>query len=238
MNLLAIIVWIVLALFIIKGYRKGFVKTLASMISLVVSLILVSFATPYVTEFLETQTPVGTFVKEKCAEVFIIEEKHHETVQEELSEKEIIEALPVPNILKNILEKNNTKTTYQDLAVNSFNEYVPEFMAHLILNLISFVVTWILVSIFIWAVIMMLDVIAAIPVIHGVNQILGLGLGLVQGIIIVWIGMLVITIFCNTPVGKQLLNMIAEDTFLRGLYDSNLLLDFLQNAVKSFSIKF
>lgn len=247
MNILTIIVLVLLALFMLRGYRKGFVKSLASVVSLLVSVVLVSFATPYVTGFLETQTPVYSYVLEKCTETFSIEKAGSENVNTQAEEKQtagssqlvslqeqMIDAMPIPEILKNMLKENNTPEKYGELAVHSFNEYVPRFMAELIMNIISFVVTWILVISFIRLAIMTLDIIAGLPVIRGINQILGLGLGFIQGLVIVWIGLLIITIFSNTDGGRQLMNMISESVILRKMYDTNLLLDILESAVKNF----
>ena len=55
-NLLTVIVLLVILLYAVKGYRKGFVKTLAAMLCLAVTLVLVYFATPYVRTFLKENT--------------------------------------------------------------------------------------------------------------------------------------------------------------------------------------
>ena len=128
--------------------------------------------------------------------------------------------------------QNNTEKIYRELAVNNFNDYVPKFMANLIMNIISFVLTWVIVASFIWLAVMTLDVIANLPVIHGINQILGLGLGAVQALALVWIAFLVITIFSGTAIGKLLMEMIEKSFLLGKLYDGNVFLNFLQNTIK------
>ena len=52
MNILEIAVVILIAVFAIAGWRKGFVRKLASMLSFVISIILVAVFLPYMTEFL------------------------------------------------------------------------------------------------------------------------------------------------------------------------------------------
>ena len=147
-------------------------------------------------------------------------------------QKRAIEELPIPDMLQNLLIQNNTEKIYRELAVNSFNDYVPKFMANLIMNIISFVLTWVIVASFIWLAVMTLDVIANLPVIHGINQILGLGLGAVQALALVWIAFLVITIFSGTAIGKLLMEMIEKSFLLGKLYDGNVFLNFLQNTIK------
>ena len=77
----------------IRGYRRGLIKSLASVISLAASVVLVSFVTPYVSQFLQEQTPVYTYVMEKCQESFTVSldektEKLAET-EEKTEEEEI-----------------------------------------------------------------------------------------------------------------------------------------------------
>ena len=256
MNILTGIVIVIFLLFMIRGYRRGLIKSLASVISLVASLALVSFVTPYVSQFLQEQTPVYTYVMERCQESFIVtlDEADEKTAESETEEgdvslkkgnnndtvgnvagtissqlqKNAIEELPLPSVLKNLLIRNNTEKIYKDLAVNSFNDYVPKFMANLIMNIISFVVTWLIVASFIWLAVMTLDVIANLPIIHGVNQMLGLVLGAGQALVIVWIAFLAITVFASTAIGKQLMEMIEKNVLLNQLYNGNVFLKLLQ----------
>ena len=256
MNILTGIVIVIFLLFMIRGYRRGLIKSLASVISLVASLALVSFVTPYVSQFLQEQTPVYTYVMERCQESFTVtlNEADEKTTESETEEGDIslkkgndndtvgnvagtisnqlqknaIEKLPLPSVLKNLLIRNNTEKIYKDLAVNSFNDYVPKFMANLIMNIISFVVTWLIVASFIWLAVMTLDVIANLPIIHGINQMLGLVLGAGQALVIVWIAFLAITVFASTAIGKQLMEMIEKNVLLNQLYNGNVFLKLLQ----------
>ena len=256
MNILTGIVIVIFLLFMIRGYRRGLIKSLASVISLVASLALVSFVTPYVSQFLQEQTPVYTYVMERCQESFTVtlDEADEKTAESETEEgdvslkkgnnndtvgnvagtissqlqKNAIEELPLPSVLKNLLIRNNTEKIYKDLAVNSFNDYVPKFMANLIMNIISFVVTWLIVASFIWLAVMTLDVIANLPIIHGINQMLGLVLGAGQALVIVWIAFLAITVFASTVIGKQLMEMIEKNVLLNQLYNGNVFLKLLQ----------
>ena len=256
MNILTGIVIVIFLLFMIRGYRRGLIKSLASVISLVASLALVSFVTPYVSQFLQEQTPVYTYVMERCQESFTVtlDEADEKTAESETEEgdvslkkendndtvgnvagtissqlqKNAIEELPLPSVLKNLLIRNNTEKIYKDLAVNSFNDYVPKFMANLIMNIISFVVTWLIVASFIWLAVMTLDVITNLPIIHGINQMLGLVLGAGQALVIVWIAFLAITVFASTAIGKQLMEMIEKNVLLNQLYNGNVFLKLLQ----------
>lgn len=275
MNLLTVIVILIFAIFALRGYQKGFVKSLASMISIVLSIVLVNFATPYVTDFLRTQTPVYEYIVDKCEKAFPVQDAQETPAgqsgrqaqdaqnggqdgdsgqdaqnggqagdsgkdaqrqtqsagDDDLQQAKVIDSLPLPGILKNLLKENNTPQYYAELAANTFADYVPRYMANLILSIISFVTSWLLVISFIGLAVMTLDVITELPVVHGLNQLLGIALGLLQGLVVVWIAFLIVTLFMNTDTGKQLMAMIAESPFLNALYENNILLDFLTNLL-------
>ena len=65
-NLLEAAVVAVCVLFAIAGFRKGFVKKFAAMVSLALSIVLVSALLPYITQYLKENTPVYTFLVEQC----------------------------------------------------------------------------------------------------------------------------------------------------------------------------
>lgn len=289
MNLFTIIVLLVLLFFILNGYRRGFIKTFVSMVSIVVAIVLVSIATPYVTQFLKTQTPLYNIIVTKCEETFgmdaILEsisdkdnskssndkssdskngdnksndsnsndnnnDNKDQGISEEslkditdsisglsdgamsmLDQAQIIENLKLPKALQEMLEKNNNKNGYEKLEIKSFEQFIPNYMATLILNMISFIVTLLLVISFLWITIMTLDIITRLPVLHGINRILGLGLGLAQGLIVVWFAFLIITVFSNADIGKQLMLSIHDSKILSFLYDQNIFLKLLSDAM-------
>ena len=68
-NILEIAVAALILLFAAAGYRKGFVKKLAAMVSLLVSVVLVSALLPWITAFLKENTPVYTMIEEQCRTV-------------------------------------------------------------------------------------------------------------------------------------------------------------------------
>lgn len=281
MNLLTIIVLLVLLFFILNGFRRGFIKTFVSMVSLIVSIVLVSIATPYVTEFFKTQTPLYSMIEEKCHSAFGVTGKQNKenkdaqsgdnqksdnpnsdglnsenqnpnssdgenqgqngsgqnsgNVLSLLDQAKLIEELQLPEVIRNMLESNNNKTGYEKLAVQSFEEYIPSYMATLILNIISFVATFLLVVSFLWITVMTLDVIANLPIIHGINQVLGLVLGLVQGLVFVWIAFLIITVFSSIDLGRDLMLMIHNSKILSFIYDNNIFLKLLTDAMSYFT---
>lgn len=237
MNLLTIIILLVLLVFAINGYMRGFARTLTSLLFFVFSGVLVYYSTPYVNDFLKTQTPVYHFVESKCetlVENAIMDKLDEETQkfaqQSDVPRKDqnkIIKSLPIPKELQTQLLDNNNSYTYANMAVQTFSEYISTYLADMILNMLTYFISFNLVSIALHVVARALRIMTRLPILRGVNRMCGGALGFVKGICIVWLFFLAVAICSNTEIGSQLLSMIKESPILKFLYESNIFLRYI-----------
>ena len=234
MNVFTWIVLLVLLLFALRGYRRGFVRTLVSIAFFFLAALLVRFATPYISDVLKESTPLYSYVEAQCEKAFGIEETTDGAEFSRLEQTQWIENLQIPETLKKQLLENNNKAGYERLSVDSFSRYVAGYMASLIMSVVTYVVTLAVVLIMLRLGIAALDILSRIPVFHGFNQVLGLALGFIQGLILVWIVFLIITIIGSTQAGGQLLAMIYESPVLNVLYDANVFLRYLLKLLSGF----
>ena len=135
-----------------------------------------------------------------------------------------IENAPIPQFLKDQLIENNNSTIYGELGVNSFPSYVAAYISRLVLNLLSFLVTFLLAIIIVKAQMFAVNIIGELPVLGLVNHIAGGALGLVLALVIVWVGFLVMTLAYTTGPGEACFNMMEKSQVLRFLYNTNPLL--------------
>lgn len=228
MNTLTVIVLLVLAVFAINGYIRGFVKTLASMFLFVLAAVLVYYATPYVSSFLSTATPLHSIVEKKCGE-FLAGNDEEQKMQEmsRQEQDEWIDELPLPEILKEQLRDNNNSYIYENLMADTFGQYFARYFADLILNILSYVITFVFVTLILRMMVMTLDIITRLPVLKGANRMMGLLLGAVQGVAVLWLAFLVLTVFAHTESGGKLMTMVNESPFLSMMYNMNLFLKYL-----------
>lgn len=331
MNILEIAVVVLIVVFAIAGWRRGFVRKLASMLSFVISIILVAVFLPYVTEFLKTETPVYDYIIKECREVIIgnladafvagnagagdragesaallktasaasdyggisreqikdlmeqygydsaivdaltdeqleaykekyaqqyieqyfgAEESAGQTGSEgqtgstgqagstrqltKIEQTELIGRLPIPEALRELLIDYNNEEGYRSLGVSGFADYLIHFLATVILNVIAFIASVILVQILLHLAIGALDILAHIPLIGGLNRLLGLVLGLVQALFFLWLFFLVLSMTSATQWGLQLMDMVQSSQALSALYDSNLFLEIVVRTMAMF----
>lgn len=132
-----------------------------------------------------------------------------------------MEGADLPEIFKSLLTENNNSEMYSRLGAETFAEYVGDFLAKLILNILAFLCTFILVTIVVRAVIFALDIVSNLPVLGILNRIAGGIIGLGGALIIVWTAFIVITLLYVTSFGKEMYELIDTDLFLKTLYQYN-----------------
>jgi hypothetical protein len=209
-----------------RGYQRGFIKEVVSIFFVILSVILVWFINPYVNEFLRENTSVYEKVQEGCL-TLVSGTEAEQTGEEE--QKNTIENLNFPDLLKNGLTENNTIEVYQYLAASTFGEYVAGYLATAVVNGLSFLLSFLLTTILIRTISCALNVIAGLPVIRVANRTTGGLLGIVKGIIFIWIAFLVLTVLCNTTVGKTGLELVKKDYFLNVLYEKDVFVRIFMN---------
>ena len=138
----------------------------------------------------------------------------------------MLEAADIPALFKNGLLENNNSEAYKVLKVKSFPEYVGAYLSDIIIKMVAFLLTFIIITILVRAVIFALDIITALPVIKGLNRFAGILVGMLIALIVVWIGFFVITLIYNTQIGQECFKWIGESELLTFLYDKNIILEF------------
>ncbi len=134
---------------------------------------------------------------------------------------EAIETAQIPEAFKNLLTKNNNSETYEQLGVASFADYVGSFLAKLIVNILSFLGLFLIVTIILRAIVFALDFVSELPVLGAVNRVAGGAVGLVIAMIIIWFLFMIVAIFFATSWGGEIYNGIQGNAFTRFLFNNN-----------------
>ena len=73
------------------------------------------------------------------------------------------------------------------------------------------------------AILIMLDIISKLPILHQVNILAGATAGAIEGLVLVWIGFIIITMLGSTTFGQEALGLINDNELLSYLYNNNIL---------------
>lgn len=217
------------------GYKKGIVRIVFSIGSLMIAIALAAIFTPYMNEYLRYNTNVYTSIEEKCVELLGRSDGQGETVpvdeQSTVAEKEgqvqqrevqsILSEQRLPASLKESIQKMSLSVEEQ---AQSAQTAVAGSIADMALSAICFVATLLMVRIVLMILSRVLNIITKLPIIHGINQFAGLVFGLAEGVLIVWIFFIFLTCILQTAFGQNCVKMILDNEVLTYLFDHNLLM--------------
>lgn len=296
MNWLSMTVGAVFLICLIVGFMRGAIKIIVSLAAMLLTLVLVYFASPHVADAIAEYTPLDDMIKSQVVATMAnaassqlgegeeagsldadsvrkvlaaagvsedmlaqygitiddivngkissedlakfgissdvlngLQGEEGASMEEIITSAEIprdvqiqaIEGADLPEIFKSLLTENNNSEMYSQLGAETFAEYVGDFLAELILNILAFLCTFIFVTIVIRAVLFALDIVSNLPVLGILNRIAGGIIGLSGALIIVWTAFIVITLLYVTSFGKEMYEMIETDVFLNTLYQHN-----------------
>ncbi|NLP16673.1 MAG: CvpA family protein [Clostridiales bacterium] len=222
MNWLLLIVAGIIVINALIGRRVGLVKIVFSMFSFIISLILTVWISPVINGMLKNNEVFYEKTSQK------VEEMLFEDQTEVANDDDMIEGLPLPKSIKDSLRENKAK---QEANVKS---YIISHVTGIVINALAFVITFVIVFIGLWILSIALNIISKLPILNQLNKIAGLLVGGLQGVIVVWLLFILITVFGGTELGKTAFEQIKDNAILSFLYDKNIFLNIVMKAVSLF----
>lgn len=240
MNWLFIAVIGFIAFHIVSGYSKGFLRTVYYLIQWVLALAFVTWATPYVTNALMQNQTIENSVEQRCSEWLT------NTVKEQADSQSTVDAqtpqtqavdewlaglgirFPEP-VSKQLL--NTDQLADQVLDQSGAYTLIAHNMALLVLKGIAYIIVLAASGIIFRFIGRTLRIVDYIPILNGINWLLGLGAGALKGVIGVWIFMMVVAFLSTTEFGSYMTGYIYEAPILTWLYENNFILNTIMNSL-------
>lgn len=240
MNWVLIIVLLLLIWEMMRGYRRGFLRTIYSLVSWLIVLVFVMWATPYIDTYLLEHTSLYERLETYCAdEVRQSAERNTEQVsgtggqtgetgEQNSGTAELAElGLYLPEgVFNDILEKTG-EAADEFLESSGVYDQIARGMAGFIVEGISFFLALIAAWILVHFISQFLGLVSKIPIIHGMNKILGIFAGGMYGFILVWIAFYLIALSSTSELGGMLVAYIYQNPFLQFLYENNLVISII-----------
>ncbi len=228
MNWLAIVVFVILILSAFCGYRKGFLRMAYSLVAWIVIFVFVSWSTPYIANYLTEHTAISEKIAEKCEERLraAAEEKMQQEGQSMQSEVLDGLGLNLPSALLGKMEQYAGGAAADVLAQSGVYSEIAEVLAAYAVRAIAGVAAFVVAVIFSAVIGHAIGLISKIPIIHGINQGIGLLAGVLYGMIWVWIGMCLLALCVSSETGRLLYSYVQENAILLYLYDNNPIIHF------------
>jgi len=215
----------VLAIIIINawvGKKVGLIKIVYSFFSFILSLLITVWINPKVNNLLKNNEAFYQKTYQKVEQMLFTGEN------EESSQDDMIDDLPLPGSIKDNLKENKAK---QEANIKS---YITSQVTGIVINALAFVLTYAVVFIGLWVISAAINIISRLPVLSKINKLAGFIVGGMQGLFIVWLLLLLLTVFGGSEISQSAFKQIEESAILNFLYNKNFILHIVINAVKLF----
>lgn len=222
-NWLSIAIGIFLLSMVLYGHYKGFICLAVSMVTLIITLVAARAVMPQVSNYIKQNTAITNTIEEsiKKAAGAVIPESSD--IEMSSYQRTAIENLNLPQQLKDVLIENNNNEVYEMLGVDAFVDYVTSYLSGMVLNAVVFVIILIVLYGLLRFILSWLNIVARLPILSGMNKIAGALLGGAQGLLLVWIGFLILTAMSGTAIGMLLLKQVENSAWLTFLFKYNIL---------------
>ena len=221
MNVLLIITFLILVGFGFVGMKTGLIKMVFSLISTIVALLCAILFSPILANMLEQNTGVHDFLTQKVETVL------EAVAPDAQSITDYLESFPFPELIKDTVQQDSNTVQFVSAQTLAVEAYVCERIVSVIINSIAFAVTFFVALLALIILCRVLDLISRLPLLNEMNHMAGLAAGLAEGVLVVWIFFVVLTMFTGTEFGQNAMRMISENALLSYLYDNNWLSRFI-----------
>lgn len=228
MNTLDMIIIAIIGISALNGLFRGFIKTLFGLTSLIIVVFLTWMITPPISRMVIQQSSFDQMISEKVVELLHIEEMFNVTMDTPAA-VQIFKGLSLPgNIIESLIDNYNP-LILKGLNVNGIGEYVGSSLSVMAVNGLVFVVLFIVFSLALNAVVTLLDLIARLPVLKQMNRVGGLGVGVIVGVLVVWVGALALSFVISIQSTESLSNLIETSILAKIFYYNDPLQHFIMD---------
>ena len=231
MNLIDIIAAGIMIVCIVACYKRGLALSIFQFSSFLASLFLTYLFYPVVGRFLR-ETPVYELFEGIVIETLGIDPGATLGINSGISE--VFASFPVPSFLETAISGNNNPEVYQLFGVSTAEGYTASFCTNLMINALSMIIVFVLVTMLLFIVEKALSLAVKLPVISQFDKFGGLVVGVLQGVIMVWLvcSMLSVLLGLSPLIGKDFSDKI-DGSFAVGLLfgEGNLILQSLLKSI-------
>ncbi|TYQ15341.1 UNVERIFIED_CONTAM: putative membrane protein, required for colicin V production [Acetivibrio alkalicellulosi] len=232
MNWSDVIVLAIIGIFGLIGLSNGFIFSLFKLASFFIAVIFSVKFYPILSNLLAS-TPIFTKIKSSIYDNLIIQQQaQSQGVNEgaKASAGTVIEGLKLPGFLKDAVNKyvvENMPEVSSLVDVASIVERISDVLAHLVINIISLVLLYIIVRVGLIFVKGILRSIAKLPVFKQMDKLGGIAFGALEGLLTVYIVFAVLMLFHTWPVLEGFFEMVETSVAAKFFYENNFIVNWM-----------
>lgn len=216
----------------LRGFHKGFLRVVYSIVSLAVAVVFIAVTAPMLRNVILESTTIRQQIK-AGSDRYV-----REQIDKKLEESTFTDDMELSwlTILPKELHKDLNQTARSSIPhiLESQGVYkkISEGIADISVWVIAFLLAFILILVILFFIGRKLDLFSRKPGIHLVNMIFGFLAGIVKAFLVIWVAFSFIELTKILPVSAALIRQIDENAVLKGLYEQNMIRDLLFRYIK------
>lgn len=233
MNIIDIIILGILGISVLVGLYRGFVSSVASLGSCLLSLVLSFWLNPKLVAWVQGNPDlIRTLMSYTDAGTRIGDQTLAQTSVTALGTggiSEIISKVNLPGPLASLLQNNLQNQVFQSVGISRVGEYVSQTIVSAVLNVICFVVCFLVLFLVLHLVLGFLKVLFKFPVLKQMNSLAGGAFGLLRGILLCFLAFALLPLV-QTAIPVDNLNSLVAESALAPLFNSERLILAIMNG--------
>ncbi len=211
LTIIALVYWAFAALW---ACYRGIIRTMLSFLVLILTVVITYMGTPKLYQSFRGSANVNNYIQTKSSGII---ENFADSIASGTGGSELLEVLPLPEDIQSVVSLGDNAMIAQVLRSDAVKGVLSIQLSNFILRIGATVVMALVTFIVLSVIRFILLRIADFPGISGIDHFLGLLLGLVKGVVVIWIALLIIRLVALTGYGTGLLAQIGESEILSTL---------------------
>ena len=257
--MLLIGVILILGIFAVVGWRKGVIRIVLSLASILITIIAAVIVAPLATSAVKSGTNLDENLSQSIYELlsnnkeiddyFIANQRnlldvninHISSYSDEVNKVigEVGNRINLPESLTDAVkaipesELADVITDYTSTSVKEITlRIISVRLANIVLTAIIYIMIMVIVFIALRIVIAATGIVSRLPVIKQANKAGGVILGLLEGLVVIWLFFTVVTAISGTETASKILLQIHGNNILEGLYNCNPITKLLFHTIR------
>ena len=216
LTIVALAYWALAALW--AGFR-GMIRTVLAFLVIVLTVFVTYTATPVVYQSLHGSANVNNYLQKQSGTVI---ENLANGIASGTDSTGWMEILPLPEEAQQVIALGDHALIAQMLTQEPTKSTLAIQLANIITRILSTILTAVSVFIILTIIRFILLRIADLPGISALDHFLGFVIGIIKGVVVIWIGLLIIRLIALTGNGTQLVRQVNESEILTILDNYNM----------------
>jgi len=238
---------LIIGIFAVIGWRKGVIRLALSLISIIVTILASVLIAPLITSAIKNNTDIMNKMSDSIYEVLsgndqinkYFDEKYDISIDVDADKissyineisaavEGVSDELHLPdslgetigNISKSDVDEISTlgNVTIKEICLR----VIAARLAEVVLTAVVYIVIIVLIFVVLKIVISATGIVSRLPVIKQADKLVGLILGILEGLAVVWLFFAIITAMSGTDSVANIMVQIKSNSFLQMLYDCN-----------------